>query len=55
LEQAARLAPQSVEALTALGVALSATGKRNKARDALRKALSIDPTSREARDMLDHM
>ncbi|MGE5334421.1 MAG: protein kinase domain-containing protein [Nitrososphaerota archaeon] len=55
LEQAARLAPQSAETLTALGAALSATGKRNKARDALRKALIVDPTYREARDLLDHM
>ena len=55
LECAARLAPESVETQTALGVAYHAIGRRTQARDALRRALALNPGADEVRQLLKKM
>jgi len=52
LEQAAKLAPDSAQTLTALGMAYHGVGKRKQARDALQRALARDPQDGEAQALL---
>ena len=55
LEPASRLAPESAEVQTALGMCYHAIGRRSQARTALRRALALDGQNSEARELLKHM
>jgi Flp pilus assembly protein TadD len=52
LEQAAKLAPESAEAQTALGMAYHTGGRRSQARSALKKAIALNPRDAEAQQLL---
>jgi Flp pilus assembly protein TadD len=52
LQEATRLAPESAEAQSLLGVAYHASGRRAQARAALRRALALDPGDAEAQRLL---